>query len=380
MLKSYRYRLFPTKSQVRVLERQLELCRQVYNDTLAYRKNAWEKEQRTVKRFETQDRLPQLKVDHPEYKEVHSLTLQNVVLRVELAFKAFFRRVKAGENPGYPRFKGYGRYDSITYPQSGFGVDSGKLRLSKIGDIKIKLHRPIEGKIKTCTIRRMPTGKWFACFSVDVGEVLLPPWKDGSVVGIDVGLESFATLSNGEKILNPQFFREEEHELARVQRKLSKAQEGTPERKKALKVVERVHERIANRRNDFANQVSRQLVDRFGVIAFEDLNVQNMLKNHSLAKSISDVAWNMLVKSTESKAAYAGSKVVLVDPRQTSQMCSRCGLIVKKDLSERVHRCPECSLSMDRDLNAAINILRLGMQSLRKIDRSPALSHEKQDS
>ena len=373
MVKSYRFRLFPTKSQVRILERQLELCRQVYNDTLAYRKNAWEKEQRTVKRFETQDRLPQLKVDRPEFKEIHSLTLQNVVLRVELAFKAFFRRIKAGENPGYPRFKGKGRYDSITYPQSGFGLDYGKLHLSKIGDIKIKLHRSLEGKIKTCTIRRMPTGKWYACFSVDMGDVQLPPWKDGSVVGIDVGLESFATLSNGEKIANPRFFRVEEKALAKAQRKLSKAPKGTPERKAALKVVERVHERIANRRNDFANQVSCQLVDRFGVIVFEDLDIRNMLKNHCLAKSISDVAWNILVKAAESKAAYAGSKVVLVDPRQTSQMCSRCGLIVKKDLSIRIHSCPECGLSMDRDLNAAINILRLGMQSLRKSDRSPAL-------
>ena len=373
MLKSYRYRLFPSKLQASILERQLELCRQVYNDTLAYRKNAWEKEQRTVKRFETQDRLPQLKVNRPEFKEVHSLTLQNVVLRVELAFKVFFRRVQSGENPGYPRFKGKGQYDSITYPQSGFGLDSGKLHLSKIGDIKVKLHRPVEGKIKTCTVRRMPTGKWFACFSVDMGEVQLPPWKDGSVVGIDVGLENFATFSNGEKIPNPRFFRDEQNVLARVQRKLSKAPKCTPERKAALKIVERVHERIANRRNDFANKISRQLVDRFGVIVFEDLDIRNMLKNHNLAKSISDVAWNMLVKSTESKAAYAGSKVVLVDPRNTSQMCSRCGLIVKKDLSERVHSCSECGLSMDRDLNAAINILRLGMQSLRKSDRSPAL-------
>jgi putative transposase len=363
----------PTKSQVHILERQLELCRWAYNNTLAYRKDAWEKDQRTVKRFETQDRLPQLKLDKPDLKEVYSHVLQNVTLRVELAFKAFFRRVKAGEEPGYPRFKGKGRYDSLTYPQLGYGIKDGKLHLAKIGDIKIKLHRSIEGRIKTCTIRRMPTGKWFACFSVEIEDTPLPPWKDGSMVGIDVGLESFATLSNGEKIANPRFFREEERELSRVQRKLSKAPKGTPERKKALKVVERVHERIANRRNDFANQVSRQLVDRFGVIVFEDLDIKNMLKNHCLAKSISDAAWNILVKTTESKAAYAGSKVVLVDPRQTSQMCSRCGLIVKKDLSERIHSCPECGLSMDRDLNAAINILRLGMQSLRKSDRSPAL-------
>jgi len=373
MLKTYRYRIFPTKSQAHMLERQLELCRWLYNDTLAYRKNAWEKEQKTVNRFETQNRLPQLKLDRPELKEVHSLVLQNVIIRVELAFKAFFRRSQSGEEPGYPRFKGRGRYDSISYTQSGFGVACGKLHLSKIGDIKIKLHRSIEGKIKTCTIRRMPTGKWFACFSVETDDIPLPPRKDGAAIGIDVGLESFATLSNGEKIANPRFFREEEVELARAQRKLSTAPKGSLERKKALRVVEIIHERIANKRNDFAEKVSHQLSDRFGLICFEDLNIKGMLHNHCLAKSISDVAWGMLVTKTESKAAYAGSKVVLVDPRQTSQMCSRCGAIVKKDLSDRIHHCLTCGLVLDRDLNAAINILRLGMQSLRKIDRSPVL-------
>ncbi|MFA5764675.1 MAG: transposase [Bacilli bacterium] len=364
MHKSYRYRIYPTKSQRSVLDQNLELCRQVYNDTLALRKNAYEKDGKSISLYETNSILVSWKAQRPELKQVYSQVLQNVQVRVDLAFKAFFRRVKSGEEPGYPRFKGYGRYDSITYKQLGFGIKDGKLHLAKIGDIKIKLHRPIEGTIKTCTIRRMPTGKWFACFSVEIEDTSLPPWKDGAVVGIDVGLASFATFSNGEKIANPRFFREEEKELARVQRKHSKAPKGTPERKKALKVVERVHERISNRRTDFAHQISHRLVDQFGFIAFEDLNIQNMLKNHCLAKSISDVAWGMLVKATESKAAYAGSKVVLVDPRNTSQMCSRCGLIVKKDLSERVHRCPECGLSMDRDLNAAINILRLGLQSV----------------
>ncbi len=230
--------------------------------------------------------------------------------------------------------------------------------------IKIKLHRPIEGKIKRLTIRRAATGKWFACFSVEIDDVPLPPWKDGAIVGIDVGLESFATLSNGEKIANPRFFLDEEHELARVQRKLSKAFRGTPERKKAIKVVQRVHERIANKRYEFAHQVSHNLVDRFGFIAFEDLNIKGMLRNHCLAKSISDVAWNMLVTATSYKAASAGSMVVLVDPRNTSKMCSRCGLFVEKSLSDRVHNCPQCGLSMDRDWNAAINILRLGLQSV----------------
>ena len=239
-----------------------------------------------------------------------------------------------------------------------------RMYLSKIGDIKIKLHRPIEGKIKRLTVRWAATGKWYVCFSVGQEDLPKPPWKDGSLVGVDVGLESFATLSNGVKIANPRFFREEEHELARVQRKLSKAPKGTPERKKVLEIVERVHERIANKRYEFAHRISNQLVNRYGLIAFEDLNIKGMMHNHNLAKSIGDVAWNMLVTLTSYKAASAGSMVVLVDPRNTSKMCSRCGILVQKDLSERVHNCTQCGLSMDRDWNAAINILRLGLQSV----------------
>jgi len=372
MHKSFKYRIYPTKSQRSRMERTLDLCRWVYNQTLAYRKNAWEQDNKSVSKFETYNKLPEWKVEKPELTEVHSQVLQNAQERVDLAFKAFFRRVKSGEKPGYPRFKGKGRYDSFTYPQSGFKLLSGKLRLSKIGDIKIKLHRPIEGKIKRLTIRRTSTGKWFACFSVEIDDPLKPPWKDGSMVGIDVGLESFATLSNGEKIDNPRFFRSEEKALAKAQKRLSKCEKGSPERRKALKVVQRIHERIANRRYDFAHQISNQLVSKYGLIAFEDLSIKNMLQNHNLAKSISDAAWRMLVTVTSYKAESAGSIVVLVDPRNTSQLCSRCGLKVPKSLSDRVHECPQCGLVMDRDENAAINILRLGLQSLPKA-RSPAL-------
>jgi putative transposase len=211
----------------------------------------------------------------------------------------------------------------------GFKLENGLLKLSKIGNIKIKLHRPIEDKIKRLTVRRSATGKWFACFSAEIEDSSKPPWKDGSLIGIDVGLESFATLSNGEKIANPRFFQEEEKELSRVQRRLSKAPKGTPKRKKALKIVERVHERIANKRYEFAHRVSNNLIKRFGLIVFEDLNIKGMVKNHNLAKSISDVAWNMLVTLTSYKAANAGSMVVLVDPRNTSKMCSRCGILVE---------------------------------------------------
>jgi putative transposase len=361
MLKAYRYRISPTGSQVTLLEQTLEICRGVYNDTLALRKNAWEQEQRSLSLYETNKILTQWKRDRPELNQVFSQVLQNCQMRVDLAFKAFFRRVKAGEESGYPRFKGKGRYDSITYPQFGFSLDENVLRLSKIGDVKVVLHRPVGGRIKTCTVRRSATGKWYACFSVEYDPTPAP--RKGTVVGIDVGLESFATLSNGEKIENPRFFRTDEKTLAKAQRKLAKVEKGTRERKKARKIVAHIHERIANRRLNFAHQTSRQLVNRFGVIAFEDLAITNMQKNHRLAKSIADVAWNLFITITRSKAEEAGSHVILVNPRNTSQQCSRCGMIVAKTLSDRIHSCPHCGLEMGRDQNAAINIMRLGLQS-----------------
>ncbi|MGB4478189.1 MAG: transposase [Candidatus Methanoculleus thermohydrogenotrophicum] len=222
--------------------------------------------------------MTQWKKERPELNRVYSQVLQNVQMRVDLAFKSFLRRVKAGENPGYPRFKGKGRYDSFTDPQSGFKLDGDRLHLSKIGDVKIILHRPIEGNIKTLTIRRTATEKWYACFSVEYDPTPVP--QKGTVVGVDVGLESFATLSNGEKIENPRFFRTDEKALAKAQRKLSITEKETPERKKARKVVARIHERIANRRLDFAHQTSRMMVDRFGTIVFENLKITNMQKKH----------------------------------------------------------------------------------------------------
>ncbi|NLL35823.1 MAG: transposase, partial [Clostridiales bacterium] len=227
MLKSYRYRLSPTTSQVTLLERTLEICRWVYNDTLALRKNAWEQDQRSVSLYETNKILTEWKRERPELKQVHSQVLQNAQMRIDLAFKAFFRRLKSGEKPGYPRFKGKGRYDSFAYPQSGFVLNEDRLHLAKIGDLRVFLHRPVEGTIKTLTIRRSATGKWYACFSVEY-EPNPAPQKE-TTVGVDVGLESFATFSNGEKIENPRFFRTDEKALAKAQRKLSKAEKGTPE-------------------------------------------------------------------------------------------------------------------------------------------------------
>jgi putative transposase len=317
--------------------------------------------------------IPKLKQSRPSLGCVHSQVLQNVGVRIDLAFKAFFRRVKAGEKPGYPRFRGKHRYDSFTYPQAPVGckVVGDVLQFSKIGHVRLIVHRPIEGTPKTCTIRRASTGKWFACFSCEVAPQPLPQSADA--VGVDVGLESFATFASGEKIANPRFFRQDEKDLARASRKLSKAEKGTPERAKRRKVVARIHERIANRRSDFAHQEARKITNRFGVICIEDLSVNRMVHHHCLAKSILDAAWSQFAQYLSYKAECAGRKLARVSPAFTTQDCHRCGYRQALKLSERIYRCPCCGLEMNRDQNSALNLLALGLQSLGLAPRSPCL-------
>ena len=372
MLKAYQFRLNPSHHQRTLLLQTLDTCRWVYNETLATRKSAWEQEQKSLSLYETNKLLTSWKVEKPELYEVHSQVLQNVQVRVDLAFQSFFRRVKAAQTPGFPRFRGQTRYDSFTFKQSGFSVGDHRLVLSKIGSVKIVLHRPMEGKVKTLTVRRDSVGNWYACFSCEVPEQPLPICENG--IGVDVGLESFLTLSNGEKVANPRFFRKDEPALAKAQRRLSKAEKNTPERAKRRKVVAHIHQRIANRRKNFEHQLSRRLVDQYGVIVFEQLNEHGMLQNQHLAKSISDAAWNQLIRYSTYKAVDADRVVVLVDPKGTSQRCSRCGTLVQKSLSVRVHDCPACGLNMDRDENAALNILALGLESLGVNRRSHAVS------
>jgi len=363
MLKTFRYRIYPTRAQRTRMNAILEECRWVYNQTLAFRRDAWRERKEALSYYSTCKLLPQWKSERPSLLVVYSQVLQDVQRRVDKAFKGFFHRVKNGEKPGYPRFKGKGRYRSFTYPQFGFRItNDGALRLAKIGDIKIKLHRPLEGRVKNVTVRRYPTGKWFACFACSVEPEPLPP--NERATGVDVGISSFATLSDGTRIPNSKFLREEEKALAKAQRRLSRCEKGTPEHKKVLKVVQRIHERIRNKRDDFLHKLSHWLVSSFGIICFEKLNVNGMLKNHCLAKAISDCAWAQLVRYTLYKAESAGRVCVLVNPRYTTKMCSRCGCILEISLSERTFNCPHCGLTLDRDHNAAINILRLGLQSL----------------
>jgi putative transposase len=355
--------MYPTKQQLKMLETTLEECRWLYNNTLAYRKEAWERKRRSVSRYDAQARIPLLKVERPSLKTVYSQVLQNVNERVELAFQGFFRRVKQGENPGYPRFKGQGRYDSFTYPQSGFFLTHDhRVCLSKIGSIRLVYHRPIQGKINTLTIHRSSTGKWYASFSVEYDPERLPDTP--SRVGMDGGLNTFATLSDGTNIEHPRFFRKEEKALARVQRTHSRRAKGSPERRKHRKAVARVHERIQFRRSNFTHQNSHRIVAQHGAICVEDVHVNRMMHNHCLAKSLADEAWSQFFKQLAHKAEEAGRQLLKVNPAYTSQTCNQCGHRQKMPLAERVFACPCCGLHMDRDLNAAKNILGLGLQSL----------------
>lgn len=339
----------------------LRECRTLYNDLLAERRDTYEQTGKSPSLYAQQSRFPELKEANPALREVHSQVLQNVAVRIDLAFKAFFRRVKAGEKPGYPRFRGPNRYDSFTYPQSGYRIEDSRVFLSKIGHVKAVIHRPLEGTVKTATVRKTATGKWFVCLSCEVEPEPLP--ESTEAVGVDVGLTDIIATSDGEKVPAPRFFRKEEKDLARCQRRLSEAPKGSHERAKRRKVVAKVHERIKNKRANFAHQESRRLVDRYGFIAVEDLSVNRMNKNHCLAKSIADAAWTDLTEKIRYKAEDAGRTFVKVNPAYTTQDCSCCGHRQVMPLSKRMYDCPECGLSLDRDVNAGLNILRLGLQS-----------------
>jgi len=372
MHKNFQYRLYPTKKQATKLTDTLGECRWLYNHLLEKRKEASEQRGENLTCYGQINAFPILKAEHPSLTTVHSQVLQNVAVRIDLAFKAFFRRCKAAETPGFPRFRGRDRYDSFTFPQSGFSLThDDRVTLSKIGSVKMVSHRPIKGTIKTCTIHKSSTGKWYVCFSVECEPQRLEPLE--TQVGIDVGLTTFATLSTGEAIANPRFFRQEEKALAQVQRTHSKLAKGTPERRKHRKVVARVHERIAFRRDNFTHQQSRQIIDRFGVICVEDLPVTRMTHTHSLAKSIADASWSEFFNKLAAKAEEAGRTYVAVNPAYTSQTCSQCGHRHKMPLRERIYQCPCCLLMLDRDLNAALNICAVGRHSLGLSVEAPSL-------
>jgi putative transposase len=366
--KTYKYRLYPTPEQERTLDLVLSRCRTLYNVALEERQTAWERRGVSIYYYYYQQKaeLPDLKADCPEYGEVHAQVLQDVLLRLDRAFHTFFRRLNAGEKPGYPRFQGRNRYHSFTYPQynNGAVLDGRVLCLSKVGRVPIRLHRPLEGTPKTVTISREADG-WYAC--VSCAEVPTQPLPStGQESGIDVGLKVFLVTAQGAVFENPRYLRKAERYLSKCQQRVSRRTKDSHRRRKAVALLARAHQDVRRQRADFHHKTALALLRANETIYLEDLQVRNMVRNHHLAKSISDAGWAQFRTILEAKAACAGRRVIAVHPAYTSQECSGCGAHVHKSLSVRTHVCTSCGLVLDRDENAARNIQWAG-QALRGV-------------
>lgn len=361
MRRTFKYRLYPNREQTIALEHQLSEARSLYNAALQERREAWRMQRIGLNYYDQANQLKEIR-DAGYLELANYSACQDVLRRVDKSFKAFFRRVKAGEKAGYPRFKSRDRFDSYAFPAWGDGchlTDAGRLKVQGVGIVKLKMHRPIAGEIKTLALKR-DAGKWYACFSVviDVGSPI-PPEK---AIGIDVGLYSFAALSDGCLVSNPRNLKLGLACLRRAQRKVARRGKGSTRRRKTVLCLQKAHAHIRNQRSDFQHKLSRQLADSYGLIAVEDLNIK-ALSRSMLARSVSDAGWGSFLAKLAYKAEYAGGQLIRVNPDGTSQVCSRCGCLpdVPKSLADRIHSCPHCGLVIDRDVNAARNILRLGL-------------------
>ncbi len=365
--KTFKYKLQPTAEQEGAMEFILRRCRELYNAGLQERRDAWQQCGVSITAASQSAQLPAIKEVRPEYRDIHSQVLQDVLTRLDRAFQAFFRRVQQGETAGYPRFQAANRYNSFTYKQFGNGatLDNGFLVLSKIGRIAVRWSRPLVGTPKTVTISREADG-WYVCFScADVPVRPLPP--TGQQTGIDVGLRVFLITAEGDVVQNPRHHRHGEKQLVKAQRRVSRRKRGSNRRRKAVKLLAKAHQKVQRQRRDFHHKTALALLRQYDTIYLEDLRVANLVRNRHLSASISDAGWHAFRTILAGKAAYAGRQVVLVPPAYTSQDCSgvlpdgsRCGERVRKSLSARTHVCPRCGLVLDRDLNAARNILRAG--------------------
>jgi putative transposase len=379
-IKAFKYRLYPTSKQVEQLEWTLSRCCELYNAALQERKDAWKYAHQSVNFAQQCRSLSEIRNEiREEYQQIGSHALQNVLHRVDNAFKDFFRRVKAGEKPGYPRYQPRARYDSFCFPDyAGWKLEGNRLKITNLGSIKIRLHREVQGKVKTCTVKR-EGDHWYVVVSCEVESQARTPYTD-EAVGIDLGVSKLATLSNGDVIENPRHYRKAEAKLAKAQQAKDRKKQRSHRRKKAAKVVAKIQRKIRNQRNDYLHKHSRWLVDCYETIVFEDIAPANLSKRakpkedennpgqylpngasakSGLNKSILDAGWSQFITFCQYKAEDAGTSVVKVDPKYTSQICSSCGTVKKKELSERWHSC-ECGCELDMDHNAALNILNLG--------------------
>lgn len=360
MVRVYRYRLYPTRAQDVALRETLYRLRELYNACLQERRDSYRKFGVTISGYQQMAELREVRHLRPEYKAIHVHLLQDAITRLDRAYRAFFRRCKSGETPGFPRFKGRGRYRTFTFKdaknRNGVRLIAGGKRvdLTGIGKVKVKLHRPIEGTVKQVSVSLNGDGHWYVAFACsDVSSV--PLAATGKSIGIDVGITTFAALSNGEMVENPRPYESALRSLKTAQRQVSRRKRGSKRRRKAVVLLANHHDRVKRVRLDFHHKVARDIVDRFDSVAVEDLNIKGLARMR-LAKQVHDAGWAQFISILASKAESAGRELIKVDPRGTSQVCSGCGCEVRKTLAVRVHDCPHCGLILDRDVNAAKNV------------------------
>lgn len=371
VLRTYKYRLYPRKSERRCLDMMLDQGREVYNAALMECKLRYQTTGTGCTALSQWSYFREWRKQ--ESILLNASSLQHVLRRVDKAYAAFFRRLEAGEKPGYPRFKGEGHFNSLTYTYGDgcklhFGEET-TCYVQSVGEMRVRYHRPLPdgANVKQALVKRS-VGKWYLCLSYELKIERPGASTSDEQVGIDLGLTTFAMFSNGEKIKRQRWVKRDANDIARLQRKKARLPKGSVARRKVVRALNHAYQRSNNRRGDFAHKESHKLVERFGLIVFEKLNIQGMQSNGNrvINRGIADVAWGRFVEYTCYKAEEAGRKCILVNPKNTTQECSGCGWIVPKDLSVRVHRCPnpDCRLTIDRDLNAALNILRRGLASL----------------
>jgi len=356
MIKSFKYRLFTNRTQEAKLNSLLDSARFLYNCALEHRIISWKQWRKSISYYDQTYSLKEVRKSDEATGQLNFTCCINILRHLDKAFQAFFNRMKKGEEPSFPRFKGKDRFHSLPYRYGdGIKLKNGKLYIQNVGHIRIKLHRELEGKIKTATVKRQ-SGRFYISFACDEVPLKALPTSNKEI-GIDVGIKSFAVMSDGQVIDNPKHLKQSESKLKELQHQHSKKRTKNTRRK-----FSRLHEKVHNQRKDFLHKLSRKIVNSFGFIFVEDLNIKNMLKNNHkvLNKYTSDAAWSLFFNYTSYKAEWAGRMFVKVDPKGTTQECFNCGEIVKKDLSVRIHNCPKCGFKVSRDYNSSLNILRRG--------------------
>lgn len=383
MIRAYEYRLYPTNLQQQVLLRMLDLLRGLYNNFLRDRIEAYARGLKRISKYDQYHAVVGIRATWPAYKKINGHVLIDVAKRLALAFDAFFRRAKAGEKPGFPRFKSSGQVHSFTFQdagrRSGIGIVAGgkRVHIFGVGKIKIRIHRPIVGRIKTATVRLRQNGHWYVTFVCD--EVPKNPLPlAGKTVGIDVGITTFAALSDGTMIANPRVYERAQRELAIAQRRADRRKHGSNRRRKTVKLLAKKHDRIRRTRLDFHHKTALDVVRKYDAIYVEKLNIAGLAQMR-LSKQVLDAGWGQWITILASKAECADREFLAVDPRGTSQECSSCGTVVKKSLSVRTHQCtnPLCLLVIDRDTNAALNVKARGHRVRGEIANGPPLGSEK---